>query len=307
MKRSNFRRKLDRFAGRFFLFLSVGIIKIIPKKLFYYFAVGLGTLAYYLAFKHKKLTLNNLMFAFGDTKTEAEYKKIAKAVFRHIAVGGCETAITAFYKTKETVKREIPIEGLENFKEALSQGKGVIALSAHLGNFTLMCARLSQEDFSFKPVIRDPDDEAVVDFFDEMREKLGVEVISAKPRHLCVKKSIEHLRQNGVLCLLADQSKNKGVIVNFFGHLSGTVAGPAVMSLRTGASVVPVFIIAEGEGKQKKHKIIIHKPLKVALTGEYDKDVFEITQKFTTIIEEYARKYPDQWWWVHQRWKHTPK
>lgn len=278
-----------------------------PKNFFYHFASGLGTLAYYLAVKHRKLTLSNLKRAFGDTKTEAEYKLIAKAVFRHIAVGGCEMAITGLYKTKEMVRKEIPIEGLENIKEALSRNKGAIALSAHLGNFTLMCARLAQEDFFFKPVIRDPDDEAVVDLFDEMRQKLGVEYISAKPRYLCVKKSIEHLRQNGVLCLLADQSKNKGVLVNFFGLLSGTVAGPAVMSLRTGAPVVPVFIISEDKGKEKKHKIIIHKPLEVVLSGEYDKDVFEITQKFTTIIEEYARKYPEQWWWVHHRWKHTVK
>lgn len=278
-----------------------------PKKFFYHFASGLGTLAYYLAVKHKKLTLSNLRRAFGDTKTGAEYKMIAKAVFRHIAVGGCEIAITALYKTKETLKEEIEIEGLENIKEALLRGKGVIALSAHLGNFTLMCARMSQEDFSFKPVIRDPDDEAVVDLFDEMRQKLGVEYIPAKPRYLCVKKSIGHLRQNGVLCLLADQSKGKGVMVNFFGQLLGTVAGPAVMSLRTGAPIVPVFIISTDEGREKKHKIIVHKPLEVVLSGDYDKDVFEITQKFTSIIEEYARKYPDQWWWVHHRWKHAAK
>jgi KDO2-lipid IV(A) lauroyltransferase len=275
-----------------------------PKEFFYRFSIGLGTLAYYLVRKHRKLTLANLRRAFGNSKDENEYRKIAKEVFRQIALGGCETAIAALYKSGEQLKKEIEIEGLEYLKRALQRGKGAIVLSAHLGNFTLMCARLSQENFPFKTVIRDPDDEAVADFFERMRNRLNVELINAKPRNVCVRNSIEFLRQNGVLCLLADQSKNKGVFVKFFGHLSGTVAGPAVMALRTGAPIIPVFIVRKDK---INHKIIVHPPLEVSLSGDYHKDIFEITQKFTTIIEEYARSYPEQWWWVHQRWKHQPK
>ena len=304
MKRHPLRRKLDRLAGRFFLFTSFAIIKILPERLFYHFALALGNLAYYILNKHRTLVVDNLKRAFGNSKTKAEYQRIAKEVFRQIALGGCETVITILYKHREQIKDEIKVQGLENLQKALKKGKGVIALSAHFGSFTQMCVRLSQEDFSFKTVIRDPDDEVVTEFFIKLRKRLNVEFISARPRNVCVKNSLEYLHQNGVLCLMADQSKSGGILVKFFGQLVATVAGPAVMALRTGAPIVPLFIIREGRAS---HKIVIHPSLEIPLIGDNDKDIFKISQKFTNIIEDYARRYPEQWWWVHQRWKHAPK
>jgi len=304
MKRHPYRRKLDRLAGRFFLFASFSIIKILPERFFYHFAFALGTTAYYLMAKHRRLTISNLKRAFGGSKTEAEYRRLARDVFREIAVGACETTIAIIYKDKEWIKKQIKIEGIENLHKAIKKGKGVIALSAHFGNFTLMCVRLSQEDFSFKTVIRDPNDEAVTELFIKLRKRLNVEFISARPRNVCVRKSLEYLHQNGVLCLMADQSKSKGVVVKFFGQFVGAVAGPAIMAIRTGAPILPMFILKEGGGA---HKIVIHEPIEVSLTGNNDKDVYEASQKFTKVIEDYARRYPDQWWWVHQRWKHAPK
>lgn len=303
MKRHPLNRKLDRLIARFFIFLGFTVIRFIPKRLLVSFAKTTGKLAYYIAFKHRNITLDNLTLAFGKTKTKAEYKKITQKVFQEIILTGCETIFTFFHKNRQYIKNKVPVDGLENLTLALLEKKGVILLSAHFGNFPLLCTRLSQENFSLKTIIRYPDEKYVQRLLAKMSAKANVQFISARPRNKCVKLSIRHLRQNGVLCLLADQSKNSGVFVEFFGQLSGTAAGPAVMALRTGAPILPAFITRDNKNN---HKITIHPALTVSPSGDFNADVLEITQKFTNIIEDYTKLYPEQWWWLHQRWKHKP-
>jgi KDO2-lipid IV(A) lauroyltransferase len=113
------------------------------------------------------------------------------------------------------------------------------------------------------------------------------------------------LRQNKILALFADQNKARGgVFVDFFGRPAGTVIGPAVMALRTGAPIVPIFNVRQGVNK---HRVIIGPPVEFEISGDREKDVFTVTAKITKVIEEFVRQYPTHWWWFHNRWRSKPK
>ena len=109
------------------------------------------------------------------------------------------------------------------------------------------------------------------------------------------------LRKNEIICFIADENKRRGgVEVDFFGHNTPTAVGPAVLSLRTGAALVPLFIVRQ---KDNTHKIIIEPALECNLSGNKSEDIHTLTSAFTKRIEFYIREYPDQWLWTNRRWK----
>lgn len=301
MKRNPFRRKLDRLAGRYALFFFLGSVKILPENLAYLFSRGIGKLAFVLVRKYRRLAINNLTYAFKNEKSANEIKKIAKEVFCQIAWGATEIFLLALDKdVPQKLKEDIAIEGEEYLKEALSKKKGLICVSAHFGNFAIMTSRLAIEGYPFNMVVRDVDDPAVTKLFQDVRAKIGCNSITARPRRRAVAESLKWLRRGEALCLLADQNQTMGVYVDFLGRPAGTVEGPARLSLRTGAPVLCVFIVRLS---RRKHKIIIRPPLNIKLTEDERNNIHEITKAYTKIIEEFVRKYPEQWWWVHNRWK----
>jgi KDO2-lipid IV(A) lauroyltransferase len=113
---------------------------------------------------------------------------------------------------------------------------------------------------------------------------------------------IRHLKKNGIVGLMIDQNMawQEGVFVDFFGRPAATSNGLALLALHTGAPVIPGMTVRGGDGK---YKLIIGEEVEIIRTGDRDRDVIMNTQKFTRIVEEMVRRYPDQWFWVHQRWK----
>jgi KDO2-lipid IV(A) lauroyltransferase len=116
-----------------------------------------------------------------------------------------------------------------------------------------------------------------------------------------VKKILTCLKNNEIVCLITDENKRRGgVNVDFFGKETATASGPAVFSLRTGAPIIPVFMVRQ---QDNNHKIIIDPPLEFTLTGNHNKDVHHITSRCTEYIESYVKAYPTQWFWLNRRWK----
>jgi len=133
------------------------------------------------------------------------------------------------------------------------------------------------------------------------RDLSGQKSISTQPWRECLKKMLNCLRNNQIICLITDENKRHGgVKVDFFGQNSPTAMGPAVFSLRTGAAIVPMFIIRQNDDT---HKLIIEPPLEFNLTGNQAEDIRHITSTFTERIEWYIKTYPTQWFWLHRRWK----
>jgi KDO2-lipid IV(A) lauroyltransferase len=204
----------------------------------------------------------------------------------------------------DRLKECVKLEGRENLDRALAKGCGVILVSAHFGNFPLLLARLSMEGYKAGGIMKPMHDPRIEKIFLEKREKFGVKTIYSQPRKTCVDNTIQALRNNELVFIPIDQNFGTGgIFVNFFGKKAATAAGPVVLSQRTGAALLPCFIIRlPGD----THKIIFEPELSLGEGRDAQDTVLINVQKLTSVIEEYIRKYPAEWGWIHRRWKSRP-
>jgi KDO2-lipid IV(A) lauroyltransferase len=259
-----------------------------------------GAIALYILRAPRRIALNNLHLALGREKSDEEIERICRESFKNIGKDMIETSRSLDYM-KGSFKTLVRLEGKEYLDEALKQGKGVIALSAHLGNFSLMCTRLIDEGYPLSIVVRESKNPKIVKFMTSLRDSIGMESILAKPRMTCVSRCLNALKGNRILFTLIDlHARESEVWVDFFGYLVPTYKGPVVFSLRTGAPIVPMFIIRDSNNL---HNIFIHPSFKLDVTGNMEKDIKTNIAKLTKIIEATIREYPEQWWWALRRFR----
>jgi KDO2-lipid IV(A) lauroyltransferase len=261
-------------------------------------------LGYFFATRQRCIALEGLRIAFGNEKSEKELKDIIQKCFLHMAKSGMEMLF--LMERAWLIKERCKVFGKENLDSALSKGKGLILVSAHFGNFPLMLAKLSLEGYKVNVIVRHMRDQRIENYFEEKRRFLNIHSIHTQPKDECVKKSIEALRRNEILCIQLDQNfgQKGGVFVDFFGRKAATAIGPVIFSLRTKAPILPTFIIRE---RDDTHRIIIEPELKLQEKGDYKETLIFNIQRITKIIENYIHKYPAEWGWIHKRWKTRPK
>jgi KDO2-lipid IV(A) lauroyltransferase len=187
------------------------------------------------------------------------------------------------------------MEGEEHLKCALAKGKGVIALSAHLGAFTLIGARLAAGGYSFSVVVKHPPDDRFARVINDLRAQIGVSTISARPRQEAVKGILRALRRNGIVLVIADEFKSGGVDTSFMGQKAAAPRGPASLALRTGAATVPIFAPRKPDGSVV---LRIGPEMELVRHNDVETNVAETTKLFTHCIEEAIFRYPDQWNWL---------
>jgi KDO2-lipid IV(A) lauroyltransferase len=203
------------------------------------------------------------------------------------------------------ISENVVFEGKEHLDAAFREGKGVVAISAHFGSFPLMLLRCAQEGYKTNAIIRPARDEIIEKYFLSQRSKLGLNTVYSHPRKQCVDTSIRVLRQNELLFIPLDQNfgSGGGVFVDFFGQKAATATGPVVFARRTGAPLLPMFIVRQPDDT---HKIIIEPPLQVEERATDQETLEHNTARITALIERYVRKYPQEWGWMHRRWKSRP-
>jgi len=268
------------------------------------FALGLGVLLGKLMFRlpgrDKERAIENLTIAFGNEKSQQEIREICRRCFENLGKGLMEVLQFPRLKRKN-LDRLVAFEGRQNLDEALKTGKGVILLTAHFGNWELLGASLALSGYAINFIVRAVRSPRLDALVTRNRESKGIKCIS---RGASIKSGLKCLRRNELLGILSDiDTKVDGVFVDFFGRPAFTPRGPASIALRTGAALVPAFIVRQ---KDNTHKIIIEKPLELQITDDLEEDVRANTALFTKVIESYIRKYPEQWIWIHQRWKTQP-
>jgi Kdo2-lipid IVA lauroyltransferase/acyltransferase len=204
----------------------------------------------------------------------------------------------------EQIQAEIPLRGRQHLEAALAKGHGVIALSAHLGNFFLIGTRLGAEGFSTYVLINQPRSARLADLMNRYRLKVGQKTISARPRRQAFQSLTQVLRRNEIAIVIADEFRSgSGVYVPFFGHTVLARRGPATMALRTGGAIVPIYLIREPSGCLI---LIIEPEIDLARTGDVKADVRENSLRITQWLERTVRTYPDQWNWMNIRWHEPP-
>jgi KDO2-lipid IV(A) lauroyltransferase len=279
----------------------VGLCNLLPVSWALGMGKKMGLLVWKLDKRDRTISLDNLQSAFQGSKNKKEIVKLSKACFQQLGESIVEYARFPRDLRKENEKR-VSIEGLEHLLEARKKGKGVILLSGHFGNWELLGITLAQRGFAFHVVARRLDNPFLNAWVNRRRSMTGNKVIAKKQ----AMKTVLTLLKNGEsVGFLLDQNagSGEGVFVPFFNRPACTSKSVAVLALRRGVPVLPLFITRR-EGGQ--HRIRIEKELPIIRTGQTEEDIIKNTAQYTWILESKIREHPEQWVWIHRRWKTQP-
>lgn len=280
----------------------VKILGALPRPL----ARALGRLlagaVYHLHGRLRKVGLRNLEIAYPEMAA-AERRKIVRGVF--VSLGRQLAEFCRFPRyTRDNVAQVAVYEGFENFDAAQRRGKGVLFLTAHLGGWEVGSFVHSIHGHRLRIVVRALDNPYLDRLVERYRTLHGNSTFEKQD---FARGLISAMRAGETVGLLMDQNMTPpaGVFVDFFGVPACTASGIARVALHTDASVVPAFTI--WDDVRRKYRITFAPRLALPKTGDDERDVVNATQLFTSVIEEYVRKNPDQWLWVHRRWKTRPE
>ncbi|TRZ48572.1 hypothetical protein D4Q80_03680 [bacterium] len=281
---------LDYILYRVGQFIALNL----PLKAGYAIAQGISDLRYIFAFRDREAVSGNLKAIFPE-KSEREIRRIRIRVFRNFA-----KYLVDFFRfskiTRDEVKKYIGIENSHYFDEALKKGKGVVVLSAHLGNWELGGAVVGLLGYPLWVVVLPHKDKKVDEFFNRQRESKGVKII---PLGKAARQCFRVLRNNELLGLVGDKDfSDKGVVLDFFGRPALFPQGPAELALKTGAIIVPAFVVRNGDDSCT---LKIGNPIEFSPAGSPD-DLPNLMRRYITIIEEVIKKYPEQWYMFRRFW-----
>ena len=268
----------------------------LPRRITLVIGGGLGTLAFWLAPQHRELACDHLRCSL-TLSDERRVRTIAKQCFQHL--GKTVVEFMQFPRLdREQIQRYVTFEGVEHVEQALAHGKGAIILTGHFGNWELLAASISATVAPLTPIVRELRSPRLNALVSRYRQKAGYATID---RDTGIRQALQCLRRNELLGIVADVDTTvSGVFVDFFGRRAYTPYSPVAIALKTGATILPTFIMRQPDGS---HRAIIEPPLALKRTDTKEKDLVINTQKFTKIIESYIRQYPAQWIWMHRRWK----
>jgi KDO2-lipid IV(A) lauroyltransferase len=206
--------------------------------------------------------------------------------------------------SKENIEQIVVLDGHENFLEGQRRGKGVLYLTGHIGAWELSSFSHALYGFPLHYMARPVDNKKVDGLVNGYRCLSGNLPIF---KNESARVMLKILKEAGTIGILADQNTmpDEAVFVDFFGKMASTTTGIARVALHTGAAVVPGYAV--WDQSLRKYRLRFEPPVELIRTGDTERDVFENTQKFTKVLEEIIRKYPEQWVWVHGRWKTRPK
>ena len=273
--------------------LSIGL----PRGWAYKIASFIADI-YYFFYKDEREALRHNFITMG-IDDEKKIRKYSRELFRNFAKN-----LVDFFRfglmDRRFLRENVRIVGLENMDNALKLGKGILGLTAHLGNWELGGIVMAQKGYPINAVIWEHKDKRIRELFTYQRQRKGIKVI---PLGIALRRCFEALKNNEIVAMLGDRdfseygSKTK---INFLGKDFLVPRGPATLALRTQAVIVPGFTIRE---KDNSYTLYIEKPIKYSPTGDYDKDVLKLTQKIMEVIEKYIRKYPEQWFVFREFWE----
>ncbi|MDD5722118.1 MAG: lysophospholipid acyltransferase family protein [Syntrophales bacterium] len=271
--------------------------RAIPSSIRKALCKALFVLLYHFSEKNRLIVLHNLTCAFPE-KDIAELKKIAKDCYRSLGVVFAEF-FDILSMTRDNISDWMECEGLENYEKAHAKNKGIIFFTGHFGNWEFLPAAFAILYQPVNVVYREMDNPIVKEIVNRVRRHSGTQLI---PKGGAAKRIIRLLNRNESVGILIDQNVawQEGVFVDFFGRPASTTAGLASIALQTGAPVLPGFSYRMKDGR---YRFVVGPEVEFVRTGDYDRDILENTQRVTNIVEEHVRRHPEQWFWLHQRWK----
>lgn len=258
---------------------------------------GLARLAWpFVPARRKNLAVENIKACLGVDEGEA--KRIAKA--SAINFGNIFIEVLSFPEFRRSMSRHVKIVGLEHLQNyiASANGRGAVIMTSHSDNWELMGGAFAQNGIPLVGVAKRQRAAGANKFINEFRTLIGMHITY----HSGVREMYKLLDAGHFIGLIMDQDVNRhdGVIVKFFGRATNYVTGAASMSRFKGVPIFPAFMHKNPDGT---HTLEVQPPLRTARTSDKRADIREMTQKLATLTEEHIRRYPDEWFWLHDRWK----
>jgi KDO2-lipid IV(A) lauroyltransferase len=292
------RRRLE-FAV---VFTLVTLLGLPPRAIARSIGAVIGWLSFRLVPRLRRVGQRNLLLAFPD-KTPGERDRILRSLYRNLGWLMAEFCQMPRY-TPENTRKFARYEGLEHYLAARDAGKGVLILTGHLGLWELSSFYHSLMGHPMSMVIRRLDNPAVDQLVNRIRCLHGNQVLHKDD---FARGLLSAMRNGETVGILMDTNMTppQGVFVDFFGRLACTASGMARVALKTGAAMLPGFMV--WEAAERKNVLHFGAPLTLVRTGDDEADAIANTALFTQTLEGYIRRYPDQWLWVHRRWKTRPE
>ena len=277
--------------GNYHLYLiAYWITRAMPRKMAYAFARALADCHYFLSKQDRLAVESNLKKVY---KTEDLPSGVVRNVFRNFGRYLADFFTQTKYLDSDFITHHVHLHNIEYINDVLSQKKGCIIVSAHLGNWELAGAVLAKLGYPLSIVALPHQDPKVNQFFNAQREFFGTTVI---PTTTAIRRCLEHLRDNRLLAILAERDFTQhGIPMDFFGYPTMIPKGAAIFSLRTGAPIIPAFFIRT---QNDDYDIELLKPIypPVLTKAKYsDSDMVDMMRQYVSIIEQEIRKHPDQW------------
>jgi Kdo2-lipid IVA lauroyltransferase/acyltransferase len=292
---SRFFYRLRYGTGAYVLRVFILVLGWLPDRLVVTASTFWAWITHKLLWKYRMRMEANIANVAGDRfPDKAERKAMVWRVWKSFARGLFEAGALIDFP-KEAIIAKVRVEGEQYLRDALARRKGVLALSAHLGNFAIIGARLAAAGYPFSVVVKHPSNEEFAELITKYRAQVGIDTISAKPRREAARKIVQALRENRIVLVIADEFKSGEITVEFMGQSLPAPRGPATLALRTGAVTLPMFAT-----RQPDDSIVlaIGRAIEAVHGESLEETITATTALYTRHLEDVICRYPDQWSWL---------
>jgi KDO2-lipid IV(A) lauroyltransferase len=281
--------------GAYILRAFILVLGLLPDRLVVSASTFWAWITHKLLWTYRIRMEENIATVAGDRFTDkAERKAMVWRVWKSFTRGLFEAG-ALIDSPKEAIIAKVRVEGEPHLRDALARRKGVLALSAHLGNFAIIGARLAAAGYPFSVVVKHPSNEEFAQLITKYRAQVGIDTISAKPRREAVRKIVQALRENRIVLVIADEFKSGEITVEFMGQNLPAPRGAATLALRTGAVTLPMFATRQSDDSIV---LAIGRPIEAVHRESLEDTIIATTALYTRHLEDVIRRYPDQWSWL---------
>ncbi|UCD94180.1 MAG: lysophospholipid acyltransferase family protein [Candidatus Zixiibacteriota bacterium] len=295
---------LKKVKNDFIYYCTILVIRffnVIPRGPAVFIGGAFGYGAYLISGKDRARAHHTLGIAYGDSLSAGQKREIIRSLFINFGKNIADVVRFKKYYNSQ-IKDLIDVEGLEHFDRVYKRGKGVIAVTGHIGNFELLAAFFVSSGYNAAVIGRELYDGRLDKLLVDNRQAIGIVNISTQDSPRRILKALKDGYALGVL-IDTDSMRVRSEFIPAFGKLSYTPVGQSILGLKTGAGFVPMACVRKG----RRYEVIVRPEIAIERTNDFDKDVYNITKKCTEALEEIINEHKDQWIWIHNRWLTRPK
>ncbi|RKZ12145.1 hypothetical protein DRQ53_06575 [bacterium] len=285
-------------------FLGLGLVFLLgrglPRSFFVRLGAILGRFVHSVLKVRRQVTHDNLRAAFPQ-RPEAEIEQITRSVYEQLGSSILEFAALPGMSSAD-LRAAVHIENLQVVDDLVGRGRGIMFVTPHFGSWELFGASFVAQGHPTTFFVKRQKNPLVANLQDDIRRKAGIEIVTEGPG--VARGVLRALRQGRLLGILPDQdARRHGVFVEFLGRPASTFKGAAFFAYRAGVPIVPGFVRRQPDGN---HVGTILPPIEPDLSHDQEAEVFRLTQLFTDIMTEWILRYPENYFWVHRRFKSVP-